>query len=933
MPDLPPPDLDALLKYRQKRDFSRTPEPDAGAAPDSGDLTFVVQQHAARRMHWDFRLEVDGVLWSWAVPKGPSLNPRDKRMAAQTEDHPFDYGGFEGVIPKGNYGAGQVIVWDRGTYTPDEDGEFSWGDKEAGSRRMREGLAAGKLSFTLRGEKLRGSWTLVKTRQSENSWLLIKHRDEYASDRDVLEEDRSVISGLTIQDLKEGRMPPLSADGAAPHPDAVEAPFPDPRSLRPMLATLTDRAFSRPGWLFEPKLDGVRALAFVRGDGEKRRVELRTRRGNDTTVQYPEVCEDLRDLDVESAVLDGEVVALNEQGVPDFQSIQPRINLSRPVDVERAAAETPVCYYVFDILYLNGFDLRAVPLADRKRILRRLGATEHIKHVDYTEADGETMYRVATDLGFEGVVAKRATSPYEAGLRTQAWLKVKNVNEQEFVVGGFTQGEGSRAKTFGGLLVGYYDGDDLRFAASVGSGITDRMLSEIRAKLDEIRVDEPPFVNAPEAIKSRWGGTRNATCFWVKPELVAQVQFNSWTREGYLRAPVFKGLRTDIDPRAVRREEPPAPAVSVIASEEAAAPPPRSEIERLAAAVVAQLDGDERANFTLEIGDARIKLTNLDKEFWPATESHGPRTKRELVRYYARVAPYLLPHLKDRPLTLTRYPNGIQGKSFYQKHWPHGFPSEFHVDRVRLYSSQNEEDQEYILCNNLPTLIWLAQLADIEMHAQMARVDPEPDGHDLPRTFTGSEENLEASLLNYPDFMIFDLDPYIYAGHEKMGDEPELNRRAFNKTREVALALKELLQQLRLSSFIKTTGKTGLHIYVPVLRHYNYDQIRAAAEVVGRYLIQQLPDDITMEWATTKRTGKVFFDHNQNTRGKTLAAEYSLRPSPGATVSAPVSWQELERVYPTDFDIDTMPERLAKVGDLWADILGAKQDLRALIEA
>lgn len=933
MPDRPPPDLDALLKYRQKRDFSRTPEPATGAAPESGDLTFVVQQHAARRMHWDFRLEVDGVLWSWAVPKGPSLNPRDKRMAAKTEDHPFDYGGFEGVIPKGNYGAGEVIVWDRGTYTPDEGGVYSWGNKAEGSRRMREGLAAGKLSFTLRGEKLRGSWTLVKTRQSDNSWLLIKHRDEYASERNILEEDRSVISGLTIQDLKEGRMPPLSADGAAPHPDAVEAPFPDPRSLRPMLATLTDRPFSRPGWLFEPKLDGVRALAFVHGDGEKRRAELRTRRGNDTTVQYPEVCDDLRVLAVRSAVLDGEIVALNEHGVPDFQAIQPRINLSRAADIERAAAETPVCYYVFDILYLNGYDLRALPLTERKRILRRLEPAEHIKHVDYTETDGETMYRVAAELGFEGIVAKRGNSPYESGVRSQAWLKIKNVNEQEFVVGGFTEGEGSRARTFGGLLVGYYDGDALRFAASVGSGFTERTLAEIRAKLDELRTDEPPFVNAADALKSRWGGGRTARCFWVKPELVVQVRFDSWTREGFLRAPVFKGLRTDVDPRSVRREEPGATAVSVIAAPETPAAHPGSEIARAAASVVAQLDADKRANFTIDVDGAHIKLTNLDKEFWPATETHGPRTKRELVRYYARVAPYLLPHLKDRPLTLTRYPNGINGKSFYQKHWPHGFPAEFHVERVRLYSSQNDEDQEYILCNNLPTLVWLAQLADIEMHAQMARVNPEPDAHGLPLTFTGSAEEIEASLLNYPDFMVFDLDPYIYAGHEKKGAEPELNRRAFNKTREVAFALKDLLQQLRLSSFVKTTGKTGLHIYVPVVRHYTYDQIRAAAEVVGRYLMQQHPDDITMEWATSKRTGKVFFDHNQNTRGKTLAAQYSLRPTRGATVSAPVSWQELERVYPTDFDIDTVPERLAKAGDLWSGILDAKQDLRALIES
>jgi bifunctional non-homologous end joining protein LigD len=304
-----------------------------------------------------------------------------------------------------------------------------------------------------------------------------------------------------------------------------------------------------------------------------------------------------------------------------------------------------------------------------------------------------------------------------------------------------------------------------------------------------------------------------------------------------------------------------------------------------------------------------------------------------MIRYYARIAPYLLPHLTDRPLTLTRYPNGIEGGSFYQKHWPQPFPKDFHVERVALYSAQNDRNGDYIVCNNFETLIWLAQLADLEIHAWMARKNPEPDARDLPTTFAGSEENIERSVLNYPDYMVFDLDPYIYAGHEKKGEEPALNRKAFEKTREMAYALKDILQQLRLSSFVKTTGKTGLHIYVPVLRQYNYDQIRAASEAVGRYMMQLYPNDITMEWQTVKRTGKIFFDHNQNSRGKTLAAQYSLRPHPSAAASAPVTWEELQHVYPTDFDIDTLPERADRIGDLWANILDAKQDLKALIEA
>ncbi len=886
-------------------------------------------------MHWDFRLEMDGVLVSWAVPRGPSLDPKDKRMAAHVEDHPMEYGSFEGVIAKGNYGAGQVIVWDNGTYSPDEGVELSWGDRDEANSRMREGMESGKLSFTLRGKKLHGSWTLVRTARDPKDWLLIKHRDPQASTRDVLEEDRSVLSGVTIADLKEGRMPRMAAV-RRPHPDAREAAFPDAKSLRPMLATQVARPFSRPGWIFEPKLDGVRALAFVSRakTGAAARVDLRSRRGNAMNAQYAEVVAALADQSVDSAVFDGEIVAINEDGAPDFQELQARINLSKPAEVQRAAAATPVYYYVFDLLYLNGHDLTRVPLVERKELLRQtLQPARHLMFVEHERDDGEAVYEAASKLGLEGMLAKRGTSVYEPGIRSGAWLKIKSVQEQEFVVGGYTEGEGSRSKTFGGLLIGYYEGDQLRFASSVGSGLSDAMLDDIQKQLVRIETDESPFADPPATIGGRWRSGRAARCFWVKPELVAEVRFSAWTRDGGLRAPVFKGLRPDVDPRTVRREEAASLQEVDIAGDGPAPSSPGSSIERAVASIVEQLESNTKANFTLDCDGVPIRLTNLDKVFWPATGKHPPRTKRELVRYYARVAPYLLPHLKDRPLTLTRYPNGVTGSSFYQKHWPSPFPREFHVERVSLYSAHNDTDGDYILVNNLQTLIWLAQLADLEIHAWMARVEPEPDAHGLPTDFAGSEEKMDRSVLNYPDFMIFDLDPYIYAGHEKKGEEPALNRKAFEKTREMAFALKELLEQLRLSSFVKTTGKTGLHAYVPVLRQYTYDEIRAASAAVGQFMVQQHPRDLTMEWATVKRTGKIFFDHNQNTRGKTLAAEYSLRPSPEAAVSAPVTWEELARVYPTDFDIDTEPERLRETGDLWADILSSKQDLKALVEA
>jgi bifunctional non-homologous end joining protein LigD len=929
MPEKPAPDLDALLRYRRKRDFNKTPEPQSGAPETTADLAFVVQQHRATRMHWDFRLEVDGVLWSWAVTKGPSLNPKDKRLAVHVEDHPFDYGGFEGVIPKGNYGAGQVIVWDNGTYTPDEDGELNWGDRARGQARMREGLAAGKLSFTMRGSKLRGSFTLVRIKKSEgDDWLLIKHRDEYASERDVLEDDRSVISGLTINDLREGRMPvqPEGAGASGLPAGAKAAAFPQAQAWRPMLPTLVGRPFGRAGWLFEPKFDGVRTLAFVHGG----KADLRTRRGNPASAQYPEIADALERQPLRSAVFDGEIIAMNAEGVPDFQEIQSRINLSNPREIARVAAEIPVFYYVFDLMYHDGYDLRAVALSDRKALLWRvLEQGLHIRYVDHVMDDGLMMHEASRNLGLEGMVGKRANSVYEIDTRARTWLKVKDVNQQEFVIGGYTEGEGSRSKTFGGILVGYYDGDELRFAASVGSGFSDAMLDRTLSLLEPLRSDVPPFVNPPTMIGGRWSGGKAARCFWVRPELVAEVKFASWTREGNLRAPVFLGLRQDIDPKTIGRETAASSVVDVIADE----PTPAAPSDAVAATVASVLEQLEnpKDEFIVDVGGASIKLTNLSKEFWPSTSRQPARTKRELIRYYARIAPWILPHLRDRPLTLTRYPNGIHGKSFYQKHWASEFPAEFPVDRVRLWSSHGGEDQEYILVDNVQTLVWLAQLADLEMHTSMARVSQEPDARDLPLTFAGSEENLEASVLNYPDYMVIDLDPYIYAGTEKKGEEPVFNRRGFEKAREVAFALKDMLQQLRLSAFVKTTGKTGLHIYVPIVRHFTYDEIRAAAATVGQFIMQQMPNDITMEWTTSKRTGKVFFDHNQNTRGKTLAAQYSLRPSPNAGVSAPVTWEELPQIMPTDFDIDTVPVRLAEKGDLWAHILDAKQDLRALI--
>jgi bifunctional non-homologous end joining protein LigD len=908
----------SLEAYRDKRDFAKTAEPPPEGQPVlAGPLTFVVQKHAARRLHYDFRLELDGVLKSWSVPKGPSLDPKEKRLAVMVEDHPVSYATFEGVIAPGQYGAGEVIVWDNGTYSPDESGELSFHDRAEAERRLRRELADGKVSVLLRGRKLKGSWTLVKMQRGENDWLLIKHQDPFADpERDITEEDRSVFTNRTLEDVAAGRSSgpglPRIRGGPAGLPGAREAPLPD--KLLPMLATPAGKPFSHPQWLFEAKLDGVRTIVLLR-DGD---VRLRSRRGLDVTKQYPALVEELARQPACELALDGEIVAFDDEGRPSFEQIQQRLNLTRDADIRRAESEVPAYFYAFDLLHVDGYGLRGATLEHRRALLERvLAPTEHVRLLEAFEAEGETAYDAATRLGFEGVLAKRRDSTYAPGQRSQQWLKIKSTKTDEFVVGGYTEGQGARAKTFGALLLGQYEDGRLVYCGHVGSGFDDRTLAALRERLDALRTGERPFAEQPPL---------KGTTTWVRPELVAEVKFAQRTREGYLRAPVFLHLREDKPARDIQRIEAAAPPE--VAGGAAGGPAADEATAEDIDALVEQIErAKEKA--LLDVQGHKIGVTNLDKIFWPKAGRRRALTKRDLLRYFARVSPYLVPHLRDRPLTLTRYPNGIDGEFFFQKHVDAPLP-EF-VETVDLYSGSNEADQQYIMCNNLPTLIWLGQLADLELHTWYSRVDPEPDGHGLPAMFTGSEENIRASLLNYPDFIVLDLDPYIYSGKENKGDEPELNRKAFAKTCEVAGWLKEILDSLSLTSFIKTSGKTGLHIYVPVLRKLDYGAARAAAETIGHYLLQQHPRDVTMEWAVEKRAGKVFYDHNQNVRGKTLASVYSPRPHPHAPVSMPLRWEELGQVYPTDFTILNAPERLARAGDLWANILEAKNDLAGML--
>ena len=898
----------ALERYREKRDFDVTPEP-ADSVPEgrAGPLTFVVQKHSARRLHYDLRLEVGGVMKSWAVPRGPSSDPSVRRQAIMTEDHPIPYSAFEGVIPKGQYGAGHVIVWDAGTYAPDEKRALSFTNREAAAEAMEAAIAAGKISFHLRGRKLKGSWALVKTK---SDWLLLKHKDAAADRaRDLSAEDRSVVSALSLEDLKEGRLPRHREEPSDYTPAALTGTTAAaiPVSLAPMLASADRSPFSNPDWLFEPKLDGLRAVAHV-VNGE---VDLRSRRRNAIAEKYPGVTAALAAQPVSAAVFDGEVVAFDERGVPSFELLQQRMNLGGAIDIAAAEGRVPVMFMAFDLLHLDGYDLTAVALEERKEALARVllpgGPVALVEHFDAT---GEEAYAAALALGLEGLVAKRRASHYLPGKRSDNWIKLKARLTDEFVVAGFTRGEGARESTFGSLLLGSSEPDSgLSYRGRAGSGFSDALLVELYAQLAPLVVEASPFAEPIPEVE---------IATFVRPHFVAEIEYAEVTSGGVLRAPVFKRLRPDKAPEGVTFPARPADA----------APPAASSLAPAIESVLSQLESPDQ-EVRLAVGAAEIPVTNLEKPLWPGFGDQRALTKRDLLRYLAGVAPLILPHLRDRLVTLTRYPNGIDAPYFYQKHSEAALP-EF-VETVPIHSDGAGGDKGFLLCNNLATLLWLGQLANLEFHATMARAVTDPDATGLPTTFTGSKENVEASVLNYPDFLLFDLDPYIYAGTEAAGEEPQLNRKAFAKTIEVGRWLKEILDAAALSSYVKTSGATGLHIYVPIVRQFPYPVIRSLCETIGGELLARHHQDVTLEWASEKRRGKIFLDVNQNARAKNVAAIFSPRAKPGGPVSVPVRWDELDDLYPTDFTLLTAPARFAQTGDLWADILESKQDLTTLL--
>lgn len=808
-----------LKEYRRKRAFAKTPEPRPSRATAGGKPRFVVQKHQASHLHFDLRLEHAGVLKSWAVPKGPSTDPRDKRLAVMVEDHPIEYQNFEGRIPEGQYGAGLVEIWDRGTY------DFDGGKAPS----MTAALAEGHVDFKLHGKKLQGPYTLVRMKKpggKDNLWLLFKRRDA----------DPPGPAGRPAPSPSAGvRRPAQAARARKPSladrdlEGAPKAPF--PHGVEPMLATLVDGPFDREGWSFEVKWDGYRSLAEIQAG----KVRLVSRNGKSQNAKFPAVAAALDAFPV-NAVFDGEIVAVDIDGKPDFQALQNR---------SRSRAGN-ILYYVFDVLYAAGRDLRPLPLRRRRAILEKLlPVSASVRLSESVETRGQDFFRAAERTGLEGIVAKDLSGPYRSGVRARDWLKIKTAKRQEAVICGFTEPRASR-RYFGALILGAYRNGRLVYIGHAGTGFSERSLKDIREKLSPLVTAKLPFAEEPRT---------NMPVTWVAPRLVCEVKFTGWTSEGLMRHPVFMGLRDDKSPKEVERERS-APRKDVL----------------------------EKPKFR-----TRAKLTHLDKVFWP----NEGITKGGLVDYYRRVSEWILPYLEDRPQALNRHPDGIEGESFFQKNLARPTPP--WVETVEVKSESGGKDIRYLVCQNRDTLIYEANLGCIELNVWSSS---------LPH-------------LDSPDYIVLDFDPL---------------ETSFPHVVEAVQAAKEVLDELALPAFCKTSGATGAHIYIPLEPRYGHEQARELAHLVALVVNRRFPDLTSLERSPAKRRGRVYLDYLQNRKGATMAAPYSVRPREGAPVSMPLEWTEVTaKLDPGDFSIRTVPERLARRGDAWRNMFKKRVDLEAAL--
>ena len=835
---------------------------------------FVVHKHAARQLHFDLRLEMDGVLRSWAVPKGPSYDTNDKRLAVKVEDHPIEYGDFEGVIPAGNYGAGGVIVWDRGEWVPLED----W----------KEGLAKGKLLFELKGHKLHGKWTLVKIKKSERDWLLIKERDAWVKQPGDQFVETSVLSGLTVEEVKEGRSPGSSLRSAIETAGAKPGRV-DPRTVEVMLAEPADYAFSRDGWLFELKLDGYRLIAGKSG-GE---AVLITRNGNDYTAVFPEVARAIKAIPYDNFIVDGEVVVMDPQGKPSFSRLQQRGRLSSSIEIKRASVELPATFFVFDFLAFDGLDLRPLPLSARKALLLegfpKVGV---IRALDHIEREGQAFLDQVIALGLEGILAKRADAPYRGG-RTDVWLKIKAESTGDFVIVGFTEPKGARSH-FGALQLADMVNGRLVYAGRVGTGFDDKLLAELKSLLAPIVRREPPC--DPPAGASEIPDTKTTT--WVEPRHVVEVRFREFTPDGLLRHAAFARMRYDKKPHECERQQasadappPPAPAPDEptdATTDEARTEPPSRQVAQPPSRRAAESPSRRAAE---PPSRRAVAFSNLKKIYWPG----DGYTKGDLIEYYRAISPWMLPYLANRPLVMTRFPDGIDGKQFYQKDAPEFAPE--WIQTVPIWSEDTQRDIRYFVCDGVEALLYIANLGSIPIHIWNSRV--------------GS--------LEQPDWCVIDLDPK---------DAP------FSDVIRTARAFRALCESIELPSYVKTTGKTGLHILLPLGRQLTYAQCRTLGELLARVVLRDLGDIATITRHVTRRGVKVYLDYLQNRHGQLIVSPFSVRPLPGASVSMPLIWDEVnDSLDPRNYTIKNAVERMEQLGsDPVLPVLADKPDLSRVLE-
>jgi bifunctional non-homologous end joining protein LigD len=860
-----------LEQYKAKRNFKKTAEP-AGGKPGAEKLLFVVQKHDASHLHYDFRLEVKGVLKSWAVPRGPSMDPEERRLAMAVEDHPYDYKDFEGIIPKGQYGGGTVIVWDEGWYEPATEEKLK--DKAAKEHWMMSNYYKNALKITLHGHKLKGDFILIKFKEDkyEGGWRLIKADDQYAGKEDILLKDKSVKSKLTIEQMaeKEGadvwqsNREPEKAQPSAPNLDELKKQGIKkamPTSVKPMLCTLTKEVVPDDDYLYEVKWDGYRIISYI----EKNKVRMDSRSALDYTKKYPPVAKALKELG-HDAVLDGEVVVFNEEGKPDFDALQ-AFN----------GHDTPINYCVFDVLWLDGYNLMNLPLTDRKSILKELVEGNDVLRFSESFDDGEKLYQQALDLDLEGIVAKRKDSSYVPNARDNNWLKTPTRKRQEFVIGGWA--ESDKVRSFRSLLFGAYNSQgEFEWIGRSGGGYKEKEMPGILAQLQNLEIDKTPFIN-------KILDTKGAKIHWIKPELVANFEFATWTKTGRIRKPAtFLGFRLDKKATAVVREVP----LSDEQEEEIKEEP--KEPKKIQAAADSNwpkiLDKKIESERDFDFGGHAVTINNIEQELWRGI------TKARLITYYHSICTYILPHLQDRPLSLHIKQDGANAPGFYIKDMEAHQPDylDIFADQRRHPKKGKRNEIDYAVCNNEAALLYLINLGCIDLNPWSSRTNNPQE----------------------PDFISIDLDP---------SDED------FGKAIKTAQAAKKVFDQYQLQSLVKTSGKTGIHLFLPC-QGFTFPQARTLAEKLCQQIADEVPDIATTEVTIEHRGTKLFVDPSQNDYADTLAAVYSVRPYKHPTVSTPLDWKEVkDKLDPGKFTMDTVPERLEKKGDLWGDLLHEKTRL------